>query len=159
MAATEVLYWRFGSCSESCLMVSCSFCSTWDPGVRLPVGPGHGNHGVEEAMEEAEGTLDSFVPVVPALGEGTEEHEVDAERIGPELLDDGVRNDDVPLALGHLGPFTNDEAVLPEPGEGLLEIQVPHVLQGHGDEPGVEEVQGRRAPHRRCSSPPEATAG
>ena len=99
------------------------------------------DHRTEQPVQEPEGALDSLLLVVSTFCEGPQEHEIQSEGVGSVLLDDGVRDDDIPLALGHLGPLTNDEAVLPELGKGLFEVQVTHILQGHGNEPGVEEVE------------------
>ena len=53
----------------------------------------------------------------------------------------GSGNDHVPLALGHLGALANDQSVGAELREGLLEVEPPHVVQRHGDEARVEEVE------------------
>jgi len=99
------------------------------------------NRGVEEAVQEAAGTLDPLVLVVATLLERPEKHEVRSEGVGAVLFDDRIGHDHVALRLRHLRAFTDDEAVSAEPREGLLEVDVAEILQHHREEARVEQVQ------------------
>src|SRR5438876_3427553 len=84
---------------------------------------------------------DAFIAEITALVERPEEHEIHAERVRTPLLDVGIRDHDVAARLGHLRAVLDDEPVRPKLGERLLEGDVPELLEHHGDEAGVQEVQ------------------
>ncbi len=61
-------------------------------GVGRPVGQvPDGDHRLPQPVEESVRPLDSLVLPIAALLEGTHEHEVEPEGVGPVLLDDVVR--------------------------------------------------------------------
>jgi hypothetical protein len=117
-----------------------------DVGVRRSVGEPRPSScsrddRVPEPTQEAVRALDALVPVVAALLERAPGTSGTAERVGAELLDDRVGHDHVPLALRHLGALADDQAVGAEACEGLLEVQPPQVVEHHGEEARVEEME------------------
>ena len=102
-----------------------------------------GFHGISQPGEEPLRSDDTAVPEVATFLVRPEEHQVRAEGVRPIPLDVFVRVDDVAFRLGHLRAIPNDQPVLPEAHVRLLERNVAEVVQRHGDEPRVQEVQHR----------------
>src|SRR5687767_11327080 len=94
-----------------------------------------------QAVQKAPDAGDAGVAEIAALLEWTEEHEVGTKRVRSPLANVLVRHHDVAAALRHLRTLAHDHSVRTEPLEGLLEVDVTQLLQNHGDEPRVQQVQ------------------
>ena len=108
--------------------------------VALAAGVVHeGPHLVQEPPRP----VDALVAEVAALLERPQEHEVHPERVRAPARDVLVRDHHVPPRLRHLRPVLHDQPVRPELPVGLVEGQVAEVVEHHGDEPRVQQVQHR----------------
>src|SRR5439155_7359124 len=59
------------------------------------------------------------------------------------MLDVLVGVNDVALSLRHFRAFADDVTVRAKAREGLLEIELPRVVQNHRDESRIQEMQHR----------------
>jgi len=94
-----------------------------------------------QTVKKAVGAGEALVTKVAALLVGSEEHQVQAERIGPPPLDIVVGHHHVAAALGHLGAVLDHEPMLAEASIRFLEVDVAEVFESHGDETRVQQVE------------------
>src|SRR5579884_681821 len=94
-----------------------------------------------EAVQETPDALQVFRDKRAALIEWPDEHHVQADGIGPVLLDVLVGRFDVAARLGHLLPVgAQHHALMIQAFERLVEVQVAHIAQRLDEEARVQQV-------------------
>ena len=96
---------------------------------------------VPDLVEEPSRSAEAGVAEVAALLERAQEHQVHPEGVGAPFVEVLVGDDDIAARLGHLGAVLDDQPVRPEARERLVEREQPLVVQHHGDEARVEQVE------------------
>ena len=98
-------------------------------------------HQVPHAAKKTAHAADARIAELTAAVIGSQEHEVHPQRVSPKSIEVRVGIDHVTVAFAHLAAMFGEQTVRSEAAERLLERQVAQVVQRHGDEAAVQQVQ------------------